>query len=241
MWMRHALWDRYDACFVSGDRVLDLGCGTGTDLVHLAARGVQVTGIDVSARMIDRARAKLDDAGLALGAELHVGDLRSLGALGQARFDGIISSFAGLNTMESLGSLAADASRLLVPGGRMIVHVLNPRCLRAWLALVVRGRWTAARDMGREGERIFLLDGNAVPHYLYRGETFYSRDFAPYFWLERMYALGILRGPAAHTTGVGALDAALAWIDAHLGARGPIRHWGRFVVLEMLSRTQSSP
>jgi ubiquinone/menaquinone biosynthesis C-methylase UbiE len=236
LWMRHVLWARYDACFGPGDRVLDLGCGTGTDMLHLAARGVGMTGIDVSPRMIDQARAKVEEAGLAANAELLVGDLGSIGALGQARFEGIISSFAGLNTLESMRALAADASRLLVPDGRMIVHLLNPRSLRAWLALLARGRWTDARSLGREGERVFLLDGNPVPHYLYRGETLYARDFAPHFRLERIYGLGVCVASPVNPPGSRSLPGALARLESHDAARRILRNWGRFVVLELRRR-----
>src|SRR6266581_5500689 len=39
-------------------RVLDLGCGTGGHAVVLAARGYEVVGIDRSAEMLERARAR---------------------------------------------------------------------------------------------------------------------------------------------------------------------------------------
>jgi SAM-dependent methyltransferase len=44
-------------------RVADLGCGTGTVSVLLAEHGYEVTGVDLSPRMIDRARAKAESAG----------------------------------------------------------------------------------------------------------------------------------------------------------------------------------
>ena len=53
--MRRALWRRLDACFRSGDRVLELGCGTGEDAVHLARRGIEILAIDSSAAMVDAA------------------------------------------------------------------------------------------------------------------------------------------------------------------------------------------
>ena len=45
-WMRRILWKRYGQVFRPGHHVLDVGCGTGTDAVFLARRGVRVTAIE---------------------------------------------------------------------------------------------------------------------------------------------------------------------------------------------------
>ena len=47
--LRDAVWRRIDRLFAAGDRVLDLGCGTGADAVHLAERGVRVMAIPTGA------------------------------------------------------------------------------------------------------------------------------------------------------------------------------------------------
>jgi len=47
---RGQVWSVIDSLFRPGDRVLDLGCGTGDDALHLAERGVDVEGIDASGR-----------------------------------------------------------------------------------------------------------------------------------------------------------------------------------------------
>ena len=62
--MRRAVWRRLDAAFRSGDRVLELGCGTGEDAVHLAGRGVVVLATDPADGMVVEARAKAGRAGL---------------------------------------------------------------------------------------------------------------------------------------------------------------------------------
>jgi len=54
----HARLDRH---FAAGQHVLELGCGTGEDALHLAERGVRVTATDASAAMLDAAREKMKD------------------------------------------------------------------------------------------------------------------------------------------------------------------------------------
>ena len=59
---REAVWREIDPLFRAGETVLDLGCGTGADAVHLMADGVQVYGTDASAEMVRIARRKGVDA-----------------------------------------------------------------------------------------------------------------------------------------------------------------------------------
>ncbi len=61
---RHVVQARLEALFRRGDRVFDLGCGTGEDALTLAARGVRVVGIDPSPERIARAREKASERGL---------------------------------------------------------------------------------------------------------------------------------------------------------------------------------
>jgi SAM-dependent methyltransferase len=60
--LRDRVWETLDACFLPGAHVLDLGCGTGEDAVHLAARGVRVTAVDAAPAMAALAHRKARDA-----------------------------------------------------------------------------------------------------------------------------------------------------------------------------------
>jgi len=59
---------------------LDLGCGTGTNVVYLARHGWRTTGVDFVGRAIAEARRKAEAAGVS--ARLIVGDVTRLGRLG---------------------------------------------------------------------------------------------------------------------------------------------------------------
>ena len=63
-------------CVQPDDRVLELGCGTGTLAVMLAQRGAIVVGVDVSPLMLAEARRKADEADLSDAIEFHQMDSR---------------------------------------------------------------------------------------------------------------------------------------------------------------------
>ena len=80
-WMRQVLWDRYLQLFPAGERVLDVGCGTGADAIFLAQQGRLVTGIDISPGMIDQLHTRAEQTGLADRVNARVLDLTDLRVL----------------------------------------------------------------------------------------------------------------------------------------------------------------
>ena len=60
-------------------RLLEIGCGTGSDAVWLASRGFDVTGVDLSAVAIDEARQRASAAGVEV--DFRVADVREKGAV----------------------------------------------------------------------------------------------------------------------------------------------------------------
>lgn len=104
-----------------GERVLEVGYGTGHSLVNLAAAGGRVTGIDVSEGMLAVARERVADAGLADRVRLLLGDARSMPFRG-GRFDAAFASFTvELFEGDDLRLALAELRRVLRPGGRVVV------------------------------------------------------------------------------------------------------------------------
>jgi SAM-dependent methyltransferase len=234
-WMRNVLWDRYARLFCAGQTVLDVGCGTGIDAVFLAQRGIRLMGLDSSPTMLAQSRAKLAAAELEDLVDLRVMDIARIGSLPPAAFDGIICAFAALSTIAALDEFAASAAHLLVPRGILVVHLLNRWSLWEWLGLLRSGRFGAARRLGRNPVRVFMIGGRPVPHYLHHPGAAYAH-FQSRFALRRAYGIGILRPP--HTVKripsviVGGLDR----LERPLRGLRPIRDWGRFFVLELERR-----
>jgi ubiquinone/menaquinone biosynthesis C-methylase UbiE len=235
-WVRQALWKHYVGVFKPGQHALDVSCGTGIDTLFLAQRGLRITAIDISPGMLARLEAKVARAGLANQVNARVLDYADLNAWPPATFDGIISAFAGLNTTADLAPFAADAARLLKPGGRMIVHMLNRFSLWEWLGHVRHGRWATARQLSRQRERIFTVGDRPLRHYLFFPVEAYRRFFAPHFHLRRAYSLGALRPPLAERRLPTPAVAALGALERYLGGRRPFINWGRFFVLDLEKR-----
>src|SRR5215510_9420108 len=79
--LRSMVWERLPAVFGTCQRILDIGCGTGEDAVHLARSGHSVVATDASEEMIRIARLKALTAGCADRIEFHVMPIESLHTL----------------------------------------------------------------------------------------------------------------------------------------------------------------
>ena len=110
-----------------GERVLDLGCGTGTLTAQIARQGARVIGIDRSPEMIDSAREKYSE----LAFEVHDGqDLNY-----SAEFDAVFSN-AALHWMPRAADVLRGIERALVPGGRMVAEFGGAGCVQTVVGAV---------------------------------------------------------------------------------------------------------
>ncbi|HEV7506889.1 MAG TPA: class I SAM-dependent methyltransferase [Thermoanaerobaculia bacterium] len=158
-WVRERLWERLDALFPPGSRVLDVTAGTGLDVLHLLERGVAATACDISPGMLARLAMK------APSVPTVVADFNRLEEAGlSGPFDGLISTFAGLNTAADLEGFAASASRLVRPGGVLFLHALNRWRKGRTLAVRIAGvevshrLWTP-RELARVFVQNFVVSG----------------------------------------------------------------------------------
>ena len=111
--------------------VLELGCGSGRIVLPLAEAGVQVTGIDNSAEMIEIARRKL--ASIPEAAQqlvtLQEGDMTDLASTAIAgRFDLTLITFNTLFHFRpaEVARIFKGVASLSAPGARLFVDVANP-------------------------------------------------------------------------------------------------------------------
>jgi SAM-dependent methyltransferase len=101
-------------------RAIDLGCGTGTNVITLARMGWQVTGVDFVPKAIELAKGKARKAGVSV--DLRVGDVTRLdGISGPFDFALDLGCFHGLTETERSAYLH-QLDRLLAPGGTWFMY-----------------------------------------------------------------------------------------------------------------------
>jgi S-adenosylmethionine-diacylgycerolhomoserine-N-methlytransferase len=166
-----------------GARILEIGCGTGRNLIRVARtyRDVECFGVDVSSVMLETARRSIKSAGLEHRIRLAQGDAETLDPqrlLGHAAFDRIMISYA-LSMIAPWRRVLAHAATLLAPGGTLgVVDFGDQAALPAWFRALLRGwlAWfhvTARTDLEREvGELAKLADLDVRFRDLYRGYAF---------------------------------------------------------------------
>lgn len=122
-----------------GMAVLDLACGHGRIANRLAARGAQVTGLDVTPRFLELAHE--DAAARGVDVEYVQGDMRELPWT--ARFDRVINWFTAFGYFDDAGNrrVLAGVARALKPGGRLAIELNNyVAIMRSYLPTTVMER-----------------------------------------------------------------------------------------------------
>lgn len=119
------------AGLADGRPALELAIGTGRVALPLAARGVPVTGIDLSAAMVARLREK--PGGDAGSIPVVVGDMTSVTAPGAGTY-GLVylvfNTIMNVTTQDEQVACFATAARHLAPGGVFVVETLVPQLRR---------------------------------------------------------------------------------------------------------------
>jgi ubiquinone/menaquinone biosynthesis C-methylase UbiE len=118
----------------AGLRVLDVGCGQGTDLYRYARAGAEATGIDLTPRHVELAREHL--AAMGLDAEVVQGDAEHL-PFADASFDRV-SSNGVLHHTPDMPAALREIRRVLKPGGTATIIVYHRDSLFFWVSKVLR-------------------------------------------------------------------------------------------------------
>lgn len=105
----------------AGQRLLEVGCGAGIDLVHFARGGAIVSGIDLAETSIELARRNFAQQGLA--AELQVMNGEAL-AFDDDSFD-VVYAHGVLQYTADAQKMVKELHRVLRPGGNAILMVYN--------------------------------------------------------------------------------------------------------------------
>jgi SAM-dependent methyltransferase len=164
---------------LEGRAVVDLGCGYGWFCRWARGAGAaSVLGIDVSEKMLARARATTDDAAI----HYRHADMESL-ALPAGAFDLAYSSLA-LHYVENLERLIGEVHRALLPGGRLVFSTEHPI-----FTAPSRPGWTAD-DSGRKTWPVdrYLDEGPRRTDWLAKGVVKQHRTLAT--WINMLIGCG---------------------------------------------------
>jgi ubiquinone/menaquinone biosynthesis C-methylase UbiE len=195
---RSAVWKELSRTFRAGDRVLEIGCGTGIDACFLAERGVQVVAFDSSQAMVRVAARRIRE----VSANANTIDLRLLAAENlaavqhEAPFDGVFSNFAALNCVEDLHAVGENLGRLLKPGGTALLCLLGPCCLWEVIWYLLKAKPRKAFRRWQSASLTATLAPGASVQVRYYGIRSLSRIFAPSLRLRSWRGIGLMVPPS---------------------------------------------
>lgn len=194
--------------FRPGARIVDLGCGPGTDARLLQTLGCAVHGVDLSPGMIEVARARGVDA-----------EVASLDAF-PGSFDGALSNFGALNCLPTLRPLGDRLRTALPVGAWLLFVVIGASCPAEDLALLARGR------RPRRGRPVTVEGVPVSMRTLCPGQV--ADELGAGFRITHVEALGALMPPPDLGGGL-----AFARLDAALGALPIVRKLGDHTLIEL--------
>jgi SAM-dependent methyltransferase len=164
LWLGNLL-PKLEAHELTGERLLDVACGTGKSFIPMLERGWEVTACDISPAMVELARAKVGD-----DARLSVADMRALPQFGE--FDLVWCLDDAVNYLLSTEELEQALSGMranLAPAGLLMFDANTLECYRTFFAeevvverdgrrLIWRGRASADTPPGAINEASFEVE-----------------------------------------------------------------------------------
>lgn len=193
---RGAVWSVLAETFGSGDRVLELNCGTGEDAFFLGRRGLSIEACDASPAMIRAARARFASEGLGLSVAFHTcrtEDIENLHHAPQS-FDGVLSNFSGLNCVDDLASVAKTLARIAKRGSRLVFCLSSRVCI--WEILWFSSHLKFHKALRRISGRAIARIGSKELLVRYPTIDQIRRAFAPWFQLNLIRAIGLCVPPS---------------------------------------------
>lgn len=142
------------------------------------------------------------------------------------QFDGVLSNFGGLNTIEELGALVTMLTGCVRPNGRLVLVPMGKHCL--WEVMWYAGHGDFGRAFRRYKQPALATIGNAKIPIWYPSLSQLKQSFAPHFALTHAESLGSFLPPSYLEKVVKRFDI-LAKLDARFAHHFP--HIGDHLIL----------
>ncbi len=227
--------------FRPGDRILEIGAGTGLETLPLAAAGIHVVATDLSGRMLERLTVKATAAGLERMIEVRHIAAHQLGELEReyepGSFQGAFSTFGALNCEPAWRSVVPVLTHLVAPGGALVLGIWNRVCMVEMACYAIAGR--PRRALARLSSPAPVgLTRFGIPVYPSTVAE-YRRAFAPGFQVESVHGVPVVLPPydlARHVPNPDALVPLLATVDEKIRPRFPFNRLGDHFLLGLRRR-----
>jgi len=228
LWLRNRSLAVMLQLFRPGQTVLEVGCGTGTETLSMARRGVKVVAVDVSSKMLDVLERKAAAEGLGdMVIPVHSRPYRIASDLSDRGFptvDGAYSTYGAVNTDPRLPDFFQNLHSVVKPGGRLVLGVWNRYCLFEMVGYGLKGNYSMAGARFRNpvpvGRSRFCVASNAF------SVSEVSQMLSGLFKQERTYGVCVFLPPSNLTKYLppGGLASFAKRADAALAASFP---WNR--------------
>ncbi|MCD6328344.1 class I SAM-dependent methyltransferase [bacterium] len=134
-------------------RVLDLACGGGDQAKLFAAKGYEVTGIDIAPSLVEYAKKKHQDAGL--DATFLVGDMREIEYDSEFELCTVLSGSFGFFKEDENQQILGAIRSALVPGGKVFIMFISPARATEHIK-----SWSEVKDGWELSERWFEAESS---------------------------------------------------------------------------------
>lgn len=219
-------------------RLLEIGCGTGTETIELLRRGHNVLATDISQKMLEIVSQKAKNLNLEsklTTIKLNAENIEYLiDIYGRSSFDGIYSTYGAINCIREIGQLPFKLHSLLNSNGKLVMGIYNKLCaieIGGYLAkLKPFSAFKRLRSTIPEGDSRFCID-----IYAYTMQEI-LKLFNPFFKLEYKEGVPVIILPSnfiKYTRKFNARIEELKKIDSWLGKKWPFSMLGDHFILVM--------
>jgi 2-polyprenyl-3-methyl-5-hydroxy-6-metoxy-1,4-benzoquinol methylase len=131
-----------------GKRVLEIGCGIGTDTMNFARAGARVTAVDLSPRSLEVARQRAEVFGLADRIQFHLGNAERLDELVPVEHYDLVYSFGVIHHTPHPEEAVSRIRKFMSADSELRIMVYSKVSYKLFATMRESGMW----DMGRMDE-----------------------------------------------------------------------------------------